>query len=76
MSWSFVLFDSVTILLILVFEKSFLKKTKNKGEKFVFLGFLFIGFVISLLLTIYPNLPGPSEWIESIFQPLGRRLEK
>ncbi|PWW08414.1 hypothetical protein DFQ01_101135 [Paenibacillus cellulosilyticus] len=34
------------------------------------------GFTLAILLIIYPNLPGPVQWMRPLFAPLAKLLFK
>lgn len=48
---------------------------KQKKEKWVFAGFTLLSWGLAVLLVFFPDLPGPTQLIEYLFQPLGWLLE-
>jgi hypothetical protein len=68
---------AITFLVVLIFlyEWPKIDKTKKK-EKITFLSLNLIGWVLAVLLIFFPDLPGPTQVVETIFQPLSNILEK
>jgi multisubunit Na+/H+ antiporter MnhB subunit len=66
----------ITALLVLIYlwERPKLKKNGRK-IKVVFFTLLTIGWLLAILLVLFPNMPGPSQLIDFIFKPFGRYWE-
>jgi Na+/melibiose symporter-like transporter len=63
------------VALIFLYEWPKMDKTKKK-EKITFLSLNLIGWVLAVLLIFFPDMPGPTQVVETIFQPLSKILEK
>jgi hypothetical protein len=63
------------VILITLFEWPKIKKDQKK-EKWAFLSITMIGWLLSVLLVFFPDMPGPTQLIDSIFKPMGKLLEK
>jgi hypothetical protein len=64
---------AITAILMLLYDWRGLKEAKVKVAYFA----LYIpGFTLAILLLIYPNLPGPNQWMWPLFQPLAKLLLK
>ncbi|MCM3654756.1 hypothetical protein M3184_23720 [Metabacillus litoralis] len=50
-----------------------MKKDLRK-VKVVFFTLITIGWLLAILLVLFPTLPGPSQLIDHIYSPLGRLL--
>ncbi|WP_374724338.1 hypothetical protein [Calidifontibacillus erzurumensis] len=50
-------------------------KKNSLKEKAAFLSMTFLGWILALLLIIFPDIPGPTQLIDAIFKPLGKILE-
>ncbi|TCK05538.1 UNVERIFIED_ORG: hypothetical protein BDK47_10697 [Anoxybacillus amylolyticus] len=61
--------------LIWWYEWSRLGKAQ-KREKAAVAVLLCLGVMLAVMLIINPDLPGPSQMIHALFQPLGKMLEK
>jgi multisubunit Na+/H+ antiporter MnhB subunit len=51
-------------------------KGQMKREKIAFATLTILGGVLAFLLVFYPEMPGPTQWIDAIYKPLGKFLEK
>jgi multisubunit Na+/H+ antiporter MnhB subunit len=51
-------------------------KINNKKEKAAFAVLTAIGCLLAVLFIMYPNLPNPDQFVETIYRPLGKLLEK
>ncbi|NSL50808.1 hypothetical protein [Calidifontibacillus erzurumensis] len=74
MKWIGILGVSFIIVCIFFIQWPKMKKYSLK-EKIVFLSMTFLGWILALLLIIFPDLPGPTQLIDTIFKPLGKILE-
>ncbi|ETI68643.1 hypothetical protein [Neobacillus vireti] len=66
----------ITALIVLIYLWEWPKLKKN-GRKIivVFFTLITIGWVLAILLVLFPNMPGPSQLIDFIFKPIGRYWE-
>ncbi|MDP4084983.1 MAG: hypothetical protein Q8934_10265 [Bacillota bacterium] len=74
MRWGPIIASTITVLFIFLFEWPKLQKNQKK-EKFIFIILTSMGWCISILLFFFPDLPGPTKFIDLLFKPLGRMLE-
>jgi hypothetical protein len=51
-------------------------KPKQKREKSVFVILVAMEWLLAILLLFYPNLPGPTKMLETVFQPLSKIFER
>ncbi|WP_134705204.1 hypothetical protein [Ammoniphilus sp. YIM 78166] len=63
------------VLLITLFEWPKINPNQKK-EKAAFVALTAMGFLLSVLLLYFPEMPGPPKLIEAIYKPLGKILEK
>lgn len=75
MKLSFVLAITVTVALIALFEWRQINQ-KLKREKIAFVTLTAVGWLLAILLVLYPDMPGPTQFVEAIFKPLGKLLER
>jgi hypothetical protein len=47
----------------------------QKKVKAAFFTLVGIGSILAILLIFFPEMPGPTQMIDSIFKPLGKILE-
>lgn len=66
---------TIVVILISLYEWPKIKKNQNK-EKWSFVTLTMAGWLLAVLLIIFPEMPGPTQWIDIIFKPLGKLLEK
>ncbi|GIM45008.1 hypothetical protein DNHGIG_05570 [Collibacillus ludicampi] len=66
---------TILVALIFIYEWPKIDKAKKK-EKITFLSLNLIGWILAVLLIFFPDLPGPTQVVETIFQPLSNILEK
>ncbi|MBO8162916.1 MAG: hypothetical protein H0Z34_04235 [Brevibacillus sp.] len=45
-------------------------KQSGKKEKMAFAAITVIGGIMAVLYAINPDLPGPTQWIDAVFNPL------
>jgi hypothetical protein len=60
-------------MLIILYEWPKLKKNVWK-VKVVFFTLITIGWLLAILLVLFPTLPGPSQLVDYIYAPLSRLL--
>jgi hypothetical protein len=51
-------------------------KIDNKKEKAAFAVLTVLGCLLAVLIVMIPNLPNPSQFVETIYRPLGKLLER
>jgi multisubunit Na+/H+ antiporter MnhB subunit len=71
----FILGTLVLVALIFLYEWPRINRTQKK-EKVVFIVLLSLGTILAIVLIWNPNLPGPTQMVDYIYQPLGRIMEK
>lgn len=52
------------------------KGLELKREKVAFLSMLGVASILSVIAIFFPDLPGPSTFIDTMFQPLSQIFEK
>ncbi|NSL52492.1 hypothetical protein [Calidifontibacillus erzurumensis] len=62
------------VILMALYEWPKMDKNQVK-EKCAFALLALTGWVLSVLLIYFPDMPGPTQLIEFIFKPLGKFLE-
>lgn len=62
------------VILMALYEWPKMDKNQVK-EKWAFVLLALTGWVLSVLLIYFPDMPGPTQLIEFIFKPLGKFLE-
>ncbi|WP_124727491.1 hypothetical protein [Staphylospora marina] len=60
---------TVFVLLIFLFDWSQIDARRTK-ERIVFVAVTFIGWLLSVLLVFYPDMPGPTQLMEWLLGPL------
>jgi multisubunit Na+/H+ antiporter MnhB subunit len=63
------------LLLVVLMIKFEWPKINQKKEKAAFAVLTAIGCLLAVLLILYPNLPTPTQFVDSIYRPLGKLLE-
>jgi hypothetical protein len=70
------IFFGSTLIVVCMTLFQWPKMNQNqKKEKTAFVTLTLLGWALMNLLLAYPNISGPTEWIDSIYKPLGRFLE-
>ncbi|BDG46724.1 MULTISPECIES: hypothetical protein [Parageobacillus] len=75
MKVGFMLGTLVLVAFIFLYEWPRIHQTQKK-EKVVFIVLLSLGTILAMVLIWNPDLPGPTQMIDYIYEPLGRMLEK
>ncbi|MCR8634316.1 hypothetical protein [Paenibacillus radicis (ex Xue et al. 2023)] len=47
----------------------------EKRASLIYLGLLGLSGSISLILVFYPEMPGPTQWIDALYKPLGKLIQ-
>ncbi|OAS16103.1 hypothetical protein [Paenibacillus oryzisoli] len=50
------------------------KKTPFK-EKVTYWSILCLCWILAVMLFLHPSLPGPTDWVNVVFQPLGKIID-
>lgn len=65
-----------TFIALLIISTQWPKLQKNqKKEKVTIILITAIGWVLSILLFLFPDLPGPTQLVDQLFRPLGQMIE-
>ncbi|MNI08802.1 hypothetical protein D3C73_618510 [compost metagenome] len=70
---------SMLVLTLIVVAIVFIELPELKGRKretWSFFGFLLTGWFVSVMLVFKPDLPGPTDWVQALFKPIGQMLKK
>ena len=74
MRWGPLFGSTFIVLCMILFQWK--KMTQNqKKEKVAFITLTILGWLLMNLLFTFPNIPGPTEMVDSIYKPLGKMLE-
>ncbi|WP_078411030.1 hypothetical protein [Priestia abyssalis] len=73
MRWEAFFGTTVIVALIILYEWPRMKQHPKK-DKMAFFILFFIGWVLSMFDL--PHMGGPSSWVETLFRPFGRFMEK
>lgn len=69
MNWSG--FFIVTLIVVCIVIYNWPQVKRHKRDKTAFLVLITIGWFLSIMLMNQPDLPGPTQLIDSIFKPFG-----
>jgi multisubunit Na+/H+ antiporter MnhB subunit len=75
MKWVSIMGVTAFLVILAMFEWSNMK-ANMKREKIAFAALTSLGWGLAVLLLFYPEMPGPTQWINAIYQPLGKYFEK
>lgn len=75
MRWGTILVATVFVVLIVLYEWPKMKQ-HTKKEKTVFIVITAMGWILAVLLVIFPNMKGPTQWVDALYKPLGALLEQ
>ncbi|MEW9671663.1 hypothetical protein [Ammoniphilus sp. 3BR4] len=67
---------TIIVALMALFQIARLDPQKNQKEKAAFLALTAAGWLLSLLLVFFPDMPGPKQLIMTIYKPFGKILEQ
>jgi len=48
----------------------------QKRERAAFVGLTLLGWLLGSYITLYPDTPGPGHWMDMLFKPLSKMLDK
>jgi multisubunit Na+/H+ antiporter MnhB subunit len=51
-------------------------KGQMKREKIAFAALTILGGILAFLLVLFPDIPGPTQWLNAIYKPLVTLFEK
>jgi len=74
MKWGAVLGCTVLIIMIILFQWSRLKQKQVK-EKAALLTLSILGWILAILMLFFPDMPGPTQFIDWMYRPLGELLK-
>ncbi|PLS02250.1 hypothetical protein [Neobacillus cucumis] len=74
MKWGTVLGCTALIIVIILFQSSRLKQKQVK-EKAALLALSILGWILALLMLFFPDMPGPTQFIDWMYRPLGELLK-
>ncbi len=75
MKWGMFAGNIIIVILIVLFEWQKMKSNQKK-EKAALVTLSVLGLLLAQLLVFFPDLPGPTQFIDSLFRPLGKLLEE
>jgi multisubunit Na+/H+ antiporter MnhB subunit len=75
MKWAVILGVTAILVCMTLYEWPKMK-VQMKREKIAFAALTVLGWVLAFLLVFFPDMPGPTQWIEAIYKPLGKFLKK
>ncbi len=75
MKWAAILGFTAVFIFMTMYEWPKMK-VQMKREKLAFAALSILGWVLAVLLVFYPELPGPTQWMDAIYERLGKFLEK
>ncbi|HZH61584.1 MAG TPA: hypothetical protein VEY70_18840 [Metabacillus sp.] len=65
---------TLVAILITLYEWPKMKKNQKK-EKWTFVTLTMAGWLLAVLLVFFPDMPGPTHFIDMIFKHLGKLLQ-
>lgn len=74
MKWG-ALIGITLIVGVIVLVESIKLKTTQKKERNTLILLATLGWMLAVLLTIFPDLSGPTQIVDRVYKPLGRLLE-
>lgn len=75
MKWGAILGISVLVAFMVLYEWPQID-SKHKKDRAAFIGLVAMGWLIGILLVLFPDLPSPTDLFDAIFMPFGKLLEK
>lgn len=74
MIWISIAGLTLVVAMITVWEWSQVRRFPVR-DKAAFVALMAVGWLLAVLLMLFPGLPGPSELVDKVFKPLGKLLE-
>jgi hypothetical protein len=74
MKWGYLSLLTVAVLLIILLDWPKINRN-HKKERVSFLVVTAIGWSLSTMLIFFPDIPGPSQFMDWLLKPLGTWLE-
>jgi hypothetical protein len=74
MSWGPVFGSTLIVICMTLYQLPKINQNQKK-EKAAFITLSIIGWLLAIMLIFFPKNPGPSEWIDILYKPLGKILE-
>ncbi|MDF2658892.1 MAG: hypothetical protein K0Q94_1683 [Paenibacillus sp.] len=66
----------ITLMAMAIFLWDWPKLSRQPlGLRTAFIAITMLGWVLAVLLVFFPELPGPTQLVDTIFKPLGKTLE-
>lgn len=75
MKWGAIIGLTVIVGLIALYEWPRMDP-KQRKEKRAFLILSAMGWLLGVLLVFFPDLPSPTDLIDTLYKPLGKIIEK
>jgi multisubunit Na+/H+ antiporter MnhB subunit len=75
MNWGAIIGITLIAILLVLYEWPRMK-SEQKKEKAVLIGLTLMGWSLAVTLLFIPNLPGLTQLIDMLFQPLSQILPK
>jgi hypothetical protein len=75
MKWIKVAGITVCVVLIVLYEWPKMDRNQ-KREKAAFVTLSMMGWLLAILLLFFPDMPGPTQMIEKVFEPLRKMIQK
>lgn len=66
---------AVIVMLMILYEWPRMKRNSRR-DKAAFAVFTALGCLLAILLLTFPNMASPTQWVEHLYKPLGKLLEK
>jgi multisubunit Na+/H+ antiporter MnhB subunit len=73
--WGAIIGITIVAILMVLYEWPGIKPGQKK-EKAVLIGLTLMGWSLAITLLFLPNLPGPTQWIDTLFQPVKQIFPK
>ncbi|WP_026574189.1 hypothetical protein [Bacillus sp. UNC438CL73TsuS30] len=75
MKWGVLLGSLLIVLAIILYQWPKLHQ-HQKRDKIAFLALTILGWILAILLIFFPELPGPTQFVSWMYEPLGKWLAK
>ena len=74
MKAAFVIVTTIIYIFISLYEWPKMDR-KQKKDRFGLVMLSIVGWMLAFVLIIFPDIPGPIQFIEYVFKPIGRLLD-